>query len=53
MKELIFNAMNFTADKVQSLIEINATEDGKGNWLFSVKDNGIGIKKENFLEWLI
>ncbi|MEQ8671644.1 MAG: PAS domain S-box protein [Aggregatilineales bacterium] len=44
-QNLISNALKFRGDASPS-ITINAKED-KGNWIFSIQDNGIGIEKEH------
>ena len=46
-QNLIGNAIKFRAAGVLPLIEISATESGS-EWIFSVKDNGIGIEPRHF-----
>ncbi len=45
-EHLIGNAIRFM-DKPQGLVRVQCVEDG-GSWLFSVSDNGCGIKEEHF-----
>jgi len=45
-QNLISNAIKFRKDNVIPRIKIRAKEEGK-NFLFEVRDNGIGIAKEN------
>lgn len=44
-QNLISNAIKFRKKDQYPLIHISATED-KNNWVFSVKDNGIGIHED-------
>jgi PAS domain S-box-containing protein len=46
-QNLINNAIKFRKTEVPPVIEISAEDKGR-NWLFTVKDNGIGIEKEYF-----
>lgn len=46
-QNLTTNAIKFRNKEIQTVIEINA-EDRGSEWLFSIKDNGIGIEKEYF-----
>ncbi|WP_169513457.1 PAS domain-containing sensor histidine kinase [Flexithrix dorotheae] len=47
-QNLISNALKFKKPDVAPLISINAGKmDGNGHYKFCIKDNGIGIQKEN------
>jgi PAS domain S-box-containing protein len=45
MQNLLANALKFTRPDVQPLIRISCTEDRR-RWIFSVKDNGIGMNMD-------
>ncbi len=46
-QNLTTNAIKFRNKDLQTIIEINAEDKGT-EWVFSIKDNGIGIEKEYF-----
>jgi len=46
-QNLIGNALKYSKDDVPPVIDITC-RDEKNHWLFSVKDNGIGIKEEYY-----
>ncbi len=45
-QNLIGNALKYCRDGERPLIRIDAKQDGDGAWLFSIRDNGIGIEPE-------
>jgi signal transduction histidine kinase len=47
MQNLISNALKYAKNGVPPVIIITVKED-TDNWLFTIKDNGIGIKQEFF-----
>ncbi|MCW3121481.1 MAG: sensory transduction histidine kinase [Flavipsychrobacter sp.] len=46
-QNLISNAIKFKKTDVQPIVNISARDDGK-DWVFEVRDNGIGIEKQYF-----
>jgi len=46
-QNLIGNALKYSKDGVQPVIEIDGQENDL-EWTFSIKDNGIGIKKDYY-----
>jgi PAS domain S-box-containing protein len=46
-QNLIGNALKYSKDDVPPVIDISCREE-KNQWMFSVKDNGIGIREEYF-----
>src|SRR5690606_7030985 len=46
-QNLIINAIKFRRDGIPPVINISATDNGK-EYLFTIKDNGIGIEKEYY-----
>ncbi len=47
LQNLVGNAIKYQAQGAPE-IHISAVENGEGRWLFSVKDNGLGINPEYF-----
>ncbi|CAN5362926.1 hypothetical protein BH11BAC3_BH11BAC3_06760 [soil metagenome] len=47
LQNLVMNALKFTRPGVPPIIEITASDNSE-QWLFAVKDNGIGMEKDYF-----
>jgi len=45
-QNLIGNAIKFKRDEVNPLVKVKCNDDGKGNFQFSIEDNGIGIEQD-------
>ena len=46
-QNLVGNAIKFRSDDVPK-VHVSAVENGEGRWVFSVKDNGLGIESQHF-----